>query len=268
MVTGAKSKQISAFLAVSLIVFLTPGLSWAELNHSLGKGILQGKVLALDGSTPFPGAQIKLKHLTSGKIFESQPTNNQGYFKVEGLAKGLYLVGVTTPQGDFNANALVGIEDNKTEEIIMVLKPYDKQTAQAAREVYREQKKAGESLVGRVVAYYPPQKAADVFIIKGYLQLRDRIHVKGEETDFYQNVESLVFEGQAVKRAYASQTVSLKLKYPAQVGDLVYLVCKEGILPIFLTPLGIAAIVAGSAAVIYGTVTLTDEPVVSSKFKK
>jgi|Deesub1362B_J571_1020462.scaffolds.fasta_scaffold00006_155 hypothetical protein len=268
MITGAKSKKISVFLAVSLIFFLTPGLTWAELNQSQGTGALQGKILALDGSTPFPGALVKLKHLSTGKIFESNLTNNQGYFKVEGLTKGLYLVGVSTPQGDFNANALVGVEPNKTEEIVVVLKPYDQQTAQAAREVYREQKKAGESLVGRVVAYYPPQTAADVFIIKGYLQLRDRVHVKGAETDFYQNVESLALEGKAIKRAYASQTVLMKLKYPAQVGDLVYLVCKEGILPIFLTPLGIAAIVAGSAAVIYGTVTLTDEPVVSSKFKK
>lgn len=267
MIIGARSKKIAVFVLMSLIFFLVPGFSGWELNP-LNSGTLQGKVLALDGNTPFPGALVKLKHLSTGKIFESSPTNNQGYFKVEGLTQGLYLVGVSTPQGDFNANALVGVEPAKNVEIVMVLKPYDKQTAQAAQEVYREQKKSGESLAGRVVAFHPPQKAADVFIIKGYIQLRDRIHVKGKETDFYQNVDSLVLDGQTLKRAYAGQTVLLKLKYPAQVGDLVYLVCKEGILPIFLTPLGIAAIVAGSAAVIYGTVTLTDEEVVSSRFKK
>jgi len=267
MILGARSKKVAVFILPSLIIFLVAGVFGGELNPSR-LGVLQGKVLALDGNTPFPGAQVKLKHLGTGKILASSPTNNQGYFRVDGLDKGIYLVGVSTPQGDFNANALVGIEPAKTEEIVMVLKPYDAQTAQAAQEVYREQKKSGESLVGRVVAFYPPQKAADVFIIKGYLQLRDRIHVKGTETDFYQNVESLLLEGQAIKRAYASQTVLLKLNYPAQVGDLVYLVCKEGILPIFLTPLGIAAIVAGSAAIIYGTISLTDEEVVSSKFKR
>ena len=91
---------------------------------------------------------------------------------------------------------------------------------------------------------------ADVYIVKGMIKLKDKIHTKGDNTDFYQNLDDLRLEGSPAKRLFPGQTATLGLTKNAEIGDSVYLVCKKRMLPLFLTPVGIAAVVAGSGLVI------------------
>jgi hypothetical protein len=50
------------------------------------------------------------------------------------------------------------------------------------------------------------------------------------------------------------------LNKPCVVGDIVYVVCKRGIPPFFLAPLGIAAVIVGSAALTPGGEEQTASP--------
>ena len=90
----------------------------------------------------------------------------------------------------------------------------------------------------------------------------DRIRVRGVQTNFYQDVTVLGLEGTKVKRALAGQNPWLRVVREAQPGDGVFLVCKKGVPPFFLTPCGIATVVGGVGALV-GIVTVTDKNSVS-----
>jgi hypothetical protein len=230
-------------------------------------GNLVGFIYGQDATTPVAGAVITLKSIEDGSAVESAPTDSLGVFRMSGLTAGVYAMGVASAAGGYNASSLVGIKANETAKVSVALQPYEAKVAQAVSQVNHSQTKSGESRVGRVVEFLPGSVEGQVFIELGLLQLNDRIHVLGERTDFYQDVKSLVFQGVSVKQAFGGQTVNLKLIKSAEAGDIVYIVCKRGIPPIFLSPLGIAAIVAGTGAIAYGVIVIPDEPIPVSPFK-
>ena len=126
---------------------------------------------------------------------------------------------------------------------------FDAKTKAAAHEIYRDQSKSGESLVGKVVSFYPAFKMAEVFILRGFVRINDRLRIEGESTNFHQDLNVLKLGDTNVKQAYAGQTAFIQFEYNARPDDLVYVVCKKGGFPLFLLPLGIAAIVAGAGAI-------------------
>jgi hypothetical protein len=251
------------FLLAALLALLLP-LAASQTVPSAGTGTLVGTFFEKDGATPVSGAIIKLKNISSGSIYEAAPSDKAGLFRLEGLAKGIYTFGILTPAGNFNSNELIGILENETTKISVSLSIYESQILQSMQEIAREQSvKDNEARVGRVLRYIPGSKEAVVFIEKGVLQLDDRIRVRGINTNFYQDVDALGLEGNKVKRALAGQSPFLKTVREAQTGDAVYLVCKKGVPPFFLTPCGIATIVGGMA----GIITVIDKKEVSP-FKK
>jgi len=263
--SGVALSTLVFFLFSSLSI-LAPGIS----AQTIERGNLLGYIFDRDGKTPIMGAIIKVRNITSSAIYESQPTDNQGLFKIEGLSKGIYTFGITTELGDFNSNELVGILANETTKVSISVNPYDSGIQSAVQEVLKDQVSAetqGESRIGRVVRYNPETREAEVFIERGILQLDDRIRIKGVTTNFYQDVGSLRLGENRVRRALAGESPWLLVKGPVQAGDIVYVVCKKGIVPFFLTPCGIASIIAGSGAIMAGIITITDKTPVSP-FKK
>jgi hypothetical protein len=237
-------KNVFVGLALAVLAFCLPQIANAQV---LGKGNLIGFVYGQDGTTPVEGAMIVVKNISTGKVFESGRSNNLGVFKFEGLDSGLYSLGVTGTTGSYNSSDLVGVTNAETAKIAIALSPYEKEVAQAVKQINKDQQEKGESRIGHVAGFGPGGKAADVFIERGLLQLGDRIHVKGPKTDFYQDTRSLMVQGAAVKKAFAGQNTLVDLVKPFVTDDVVYIVCKKGIPPLFLAPLGIAAVVAGSA---------------------
>lgn len=242
------------------IIFFIGAASLALQAQTLEKGNLLGYVFNRDGKTPVEGAVVIVKNTSTGAVYRADPTDKQGLFKIEGLSKGIYSFGVTTSAGDFNGNELIGILANETAKMFVSLDPYEKQVQSAVLGVLREQQeKEGEARVGRVVGYDPNTKEADVFIEKGLLQLDDNIRVRGRITDFYQDVKAMKIGGAAVRRALAGQNVLVKVVQPAQLGDIVYVVCKRGVPPIFWLPLGAAV----GSLVTLGVVKLIEKECVS-----
>lgn len=247
------------FIILSIFVFLLFCSHSSLKAQSSSKGNLVGYVFERDGTTPFEGASVVLKNIATESVFYSTQSDRSGIFRIQGLDKGMYSLGVSTPQGGFNAEQFIGIYENKTTTVSIALDPYEPKVASAVEKVIKEYEVEDEVLVGRVVSYNSITGIAEVFIIKGLLQRRDRIHIVGEATDFNQDVEILGLDEADVSRVFAGQTASLGVEYECQVDDLVYLICKKRAVPFFFTPMGIAWILAGSSAIIYIS-TIEEEP--------
>jgi hypothetical protein len=241
-VTG---KVVSLGLVAAVLVFFSPQVLTGQVP---AKGNLLGFVYGQDGTTPLPGAVVMVKNISSGKIYESAASDGLGVFKVQGLDTGLYALGVTSPDGSYNSTDLVGVAANETAKIAIALNPYEKDVQEAVQPVNKDQQEKGESRIGPVSEFKSGISRAAVFIERGLLQSGDRIHVKGATTDFYQDAKGLLVQGASVRKAMVGETVEIAINQACVPGDIVYIVCKRGIPPFFLAPLGIAAVIAGSAA--------------------
>lgn len=254
---GVKVKVVSLGLIAALLVVSAPQALRGQVP---ARGNLLGFVYGQDGTTPLPGAVVMVKNISSGKVYESNASDGLGIFKVQGLDTGLYALGVTSPKGTFNSTDLVGVAANETAKIAIALNPYESDVQEAIQPVNKDQQEKGESRIGHVVAFLSGGSQGDVFIERGLLQSGDRIHVKGVNTDFYQDAKGLMVKGASVRKALAGENCLVNLVKPAEAGDIVYVVCKRGIPPFFLAPLGIAAVVAGSAVLTPGGDEQTASP--------
>jgi len=219
-------------------------------SQTRGKGRLVGFVFGQDGSTPVAGAVVVARNVSTGALIESSKSDETGAFKVENLDTGIYSLGVTSAQGSYNSQDLVGIKPDETAKVSIALNTYDSEALEAARTVAREEKERGESQVGKVVSYTPASKEVRVAVERGLIQVGDRIRVRGGTTDFAQDVKLLRVQGARAKMCLAGQQAVFPAARPCAAGDAVYIVCKRGVPPLFLAPLGLAAIVAGSASLV------------------
>jgi hypothetical protein len=229
--------------ALALVLTLMPT---ALISQSPAKGDLVGIITEKDGSTPIAGAVVVVRNLTTGVVTEGVASDARGGFRFPGLAPGLYALGVKSAAGSFNSQDFFGVAADKTARISVALDRYDDSAASAAAAVVKEQRDKGEAFIGKVAKYDPGTKEAEVLVEIGLLQDQDRIHIKGQETDFYQDMRVLEAYGARTKRVLSGYTAVFKTVKPCEAGDFVYIVCKRGVPPFFLAPLGIAAIVAGA----------------------
>jgi len=255
---GAPGKLIS-ILIVFIFLFYTAPLFSA--TQSTAKGNIIGFLYAQDGTTPLEGGVVKFKNLTTGIVLESSKSNSNGIFKVEGIESGIYTYGIVTAEGDFNADNLVGIriQENETAKMSIALKPFSKEEAAAVAEILKDQEISGETLVGTVANFDPNTRIAQIQVFKGMIKHKDKIHAKGKSTDFYQEVSVLLAGNSTVRQVLAGQIASVKMDKKTSQGDLVYVVRKKSLFPLFLAPLGAATILAASTGINYGIVKINDE---------
>ena len=234
----------SAFALI--LAMLPPNLS----PQGTGKGNLIGFIYEQDGSTPVEGAVILVKNLTTGSVTESPKSDGLGVFKVADLGAGIYALGVRSGSGSYNSQDFFGISAGETAKISIALDRFDDASATAAAAVIEEQREKGEAFIGKVVKYTAQTKEAEILVEVGLIMSEDRIHVKGQVTDFYMDSKGLRTNGAKAKRVLSGYTAILRTSRPCEAGDFVYIVCKRGVPPFFLAPLGIAAIVAGATPLI------------------
>ena len=254
MSKGFRLNFVFIGLAFCFLIFCSTSFLRSE---EVSKGSILGFVYDEDGTTPLEGAVVEFKNISTGAVYESSKSNDLGVFKIEGVETGLYIYGVKTAQGDFNSDGPIGvrIRENETAKLSISLTPYDEKVRSAIEEVYREQDIEGKSVVGRAVNYNPDTRIAEIVIMKGLLQVDDKIYAKGDITDFYQDVNFLGSEGSLVEGIFAGQSASLAVKNKVEIGDLIYKVARSGVLPLFSKPSGVASVVAGSPG-IFGGVTV------------
>jgi hypothetical protein len=229
---------ISAFVVLASVGYLGA--------RAAGTGNLVGFVFAKDGATPVEGALILVKNVTTGAVYESTKSDRLGLFKFEKIAAGLYAIGVAAAEGDFNSQDFVGVPANETAKVTINLDPYDEKSIVEAQAMAKEQKDAGEYYVGKVVRYLPQSREAEVFIERGLIHAGERLHFKGS-ADFIVDARRIRVDGEPATRILTTQSGLMRVSTACAPGDSVYVVCKRGVPPFFLVPLGIASVVAGSA---------------------
>jgi len=254
--------RLKMIVSWGIILFFSAfsGQGAATLQTAANKpGALLGFVYEQDGTTPIQGVKVVVKNVTTGAVFESGKTDTAGVFKLEGLARGVYAVGVSSADGSFNSCDFIGIAPGEIAKASIALKPYSEDEAAGAALVASDHMEKDEAFVGRVVKFFPERKEAEIIIERGLVAKGDRIHIKSDTTNIYQKVKMMVMSGVTVERVRFGQSATIPVLAPCRQGDFVYVVCRGSIPPIFLAPLGVAAIVAGSAAL----VTLQEEEEIS-----
>jgi hypothetical protein len=119
MIKLTKSKPIAIFLVFSFVLFCTPELLRGQ---EVGKGDIIGYVYGPDNTTPLEGAIVKIKNVSTGSLYLSPVSDEQGMVTFQSVDKGLYMVGITTWEGDYNIGNLIGVRTHKTSKVSFSLK--------------------------------------------------------------------------------------------------------------------------------------------------
>lgn len=98
-----------------------------------GTSKIAGKVLDADGKQ-VRGARVLAYHISSERLFTSEPTGKNGEYRIESLPYGYYDLAVETPDGLFVANRVVNVAPAGTAAVLFTVVPYDPSTASKARE--------------------------------------------------------------------------------------------------------------------------------------
>ncbi len=81
--------------------------------------------------------------------------------------------------------------------------------------------------VGRIFKYFVKPSVAAINITFGELCVGDTIQIKGETTDFTQNVDSMEIDNAKVEKASAGQGVGIKVIDRVRPNDIVYKIKEE-----------------------------------------
>ena len=152
----------------------------------------------------------------------------------------------------------ITIGANETAKLSISVAPLEKLCPRRCRPSTRSRRSPARPLSGRSSTILRKTSFLVVLIVKGYLEEGQRIHVKSASTNFYQDVKGIRGMNAGARRVISGETGALPLTKRAQPGDEIYLVRKKGHAPLFLAPLGVATIVAGSAGIIAHVTDLTD----------
>ena len=97
-----------------------------------GTAKIKGKVLDAQGKQ-VAGARVLAYHLSSERLFTSEPTNKSGEYLVEGLPYGYFDLAIETSEGLFVANRVVNLPPAGTAAVVFTVVPYEPTTASRAR---------------------------------------------------------------------------------------------------------------------------------------
>jgi len=115
-------------LIICLMVGFTLPLPGSE-EDAPGKGNLKGFIYKANGKKPLWGAQVVLKNVKTGQLFESNVTDSVGDYKLMNIPEGDYQVRIFVKDKDYEVKTvdfLVKIRDGKTSAISFSLKKYRK----------------------------------------------------------------------------------------------------------------------------------------------
>jgi len=84
-----------------------------------------------------------------------------------------------------------------------------------------------EKLIGKITHYFGNLEVGVVELSDGELKVGDKIHIKGNQTDFEQEVTSLQVEKNSVDVIKVGESAGIKVNDRTRENDEVYLVTEE-----------------------------------------
>jgi hypothetical protein len=97
-----------------------------------GTSKIVGKVLDAKGER-VRDARVLAYHLSSERLFSSQPSGGKGEYEITGLPYGYFDLAVETPDGLFVSNRVVNVAPAGTSALIFTVVPYQPATAGSPR---------------------------------------------------------------------------------------------------------------------------------------
>lgn len=88
-----------------------------------GTSRIAGKIFDVEGRK-VRGARVLAYHLSSARLFESEPTSADGEYRISGVPYGYHDLAVKTADGLFVANRIVNVAPAGTAAVIFTLVPY------------------------------------------------------------------------------------------------------------------------------------------------
>ena len=86
---------------------------------------------------------------------------------------------------------------------------------------HKRREKTMETVIGRVIHYYPKIGVAAV-VLEDHVAQGDRIHIHGPHDDVHQPVSSIEIEHVQIKEAGKGQDVGIKVIERVHEGDVVF----------------------------------------------
>jgi len=75
--------------------------------------------------------------------------------------------------------------------------------------------------IGQIVSFFNKVSVAAI-VLEGVLKIGDKIHIKGNTTDFEQTVDSMQIDRKDIKNAKKGQDVGIKVIDRVRPGDVIY----------------------------------------------
>lgn len=118
MTSPLTRRLLALQLAVALFVFAGAVPAGATENS-----VLTGRVIASDGFTPRGGVVVALVDGESQRVYRSDPTTEEGAFKIETAQAGGYRLLAETQEGVFVASENFELDSGKNEPVALKLNP-------------------------------------------------------------------------------------------------------------------------------------------------
>ncbi|MDD4994408.1 MAG: translation elongation factor-like protein [Candidatus Pacebacteria bacterium] len=80
-----------------------------------------------------------------------------------------------------------------------------------------------EKLIGKITHYFSKIQVA-IIELTGEIKIGDKIHIKGHNTDFEQDITSMQIDRVDVEKAKKGDAIGLKVDEKVREGDEVYLI--------------------------------------------
>lgn len=115
-----RSRMLLLFTIISLNLIMFPFDGLAKSPSSYGS--LVGFIYAGDMKTPVKDAVVKIRNIEDGKEYSSLPTDVNGAYKIEQVKEGRYILGVSTPEGNYNFEYMMAIKAGEIGKLSLALK--------------------------------------------------------------------------------------------------------------------------------------------------
>lgn len=115
------SRVFVSFLVFAFLLVTVPFGGYAQAG---GKetGALVGHIFQDDMRTPVRNAVVKLRNVITQKEYESQPTDTEGMYRIDGIEEGRYIMGVVASSGSYNFHYSIQIKPNALAKLSVAMK--------------------------------------------------------------------------------------------------------------------------------------------------
>ena len=127
-----RSRTLALGVAAAFVLLVSPVAEFAQVPAAPTSASLVGFVYGKDMATPVPSAVVKIRDVGKGKEFASPPADGEGMYKIAGVPEGRYIMGVTSPDGEFNFDYVLQLKAGETAKLSIALQEGGETTGEDA----------------------------------------------------------------------------------------------------------------------------------------